>query len=173
MDDRRKGSTAVARTRVGQQEELVDTIKAAVSKAVAEREERAAEEEEREKHKKRSLLPAFFVVVLIGFIASALYAFFEMRAMSTPLEEELGIETSAVGVHLYSIAVRLEQFNQENGHYPASLRLAGLPDDESLEYTLVSPDTYRMKYDHQGVMVNYRSTQPPTTLLSGGARLEN
>lgn len=172
MDDRRRGSTAVVGTRTGRREELAATIKAAVAEAVSEKELRE-QEEARKKPGKRSLASAFLVVVLLGFAASGLYAYFEVRTMSVPLEEEMGLEAGAVGVHLYSMAVRLDAFRQENGHYPSTLDLAGIPADESLEYTLLSGGEYNLRYRHGDILRTYRSTHPPSTLLRPRADIRN
>jgi hypothetical protein len=172
MDDKRRSATAVAGARVNRQEELVSTIKAAVAEAVAEREERQLEELTAKPKKTQSAL-AFLIVVLLGFVGSGLYAYFEMKAMSVPLEEELGMENEAVGVHLYSVAIRLERFKQENGHYPASLSLVGVPADKSLEYTLVSADEFRLVYTDKNLTRTYSSTHPSTSLLSRGVDLRH
>jgi hypothetical protein len=172
MDDRRRNGTAVATTKTDPQEPLVDTIKAAVAEAVAKKEEQEAEEA-RARPGRKSSTTAFLTVILLAFIASGLYAFFEIRAMSIPLDEELGVEDDAVGVHLYSIGVRLDRYNRENGHYPASLDLVGVPADQSLEYTLARDNQYQMKYTSNGIIRIYRSQYPLTSLLSKGSNLEN
>jgi hypothetical protein len=172
MDNRKRSATAVARAKTAAPEDLADSIRAAVAEAVAEKEVREAEELAR-KPKPQSSTPVFFIVVLVAFIASALYAFLEIRSMSTPLEKELGVEADAAGVHLYSIAVRLEQFNKENHHYPSSLGLAGIPSDGSLDYTLLNNSSYRIEYKEDGVDRTYRSTQPPEILLGPRSHLQN
>jgi hypothetical protein len=172
MDDRRRSGTAVATTKTDPQEPFVATIKAAVAEAVAKKEERDAEEA-RAKPAKASSTTAFMVVILLAFIASGLYAFFEIRAMGVPLDEEMGVQTEAVGVHLYSIAMRLDRFYGENGHYPASLDLVGIPRDKALEYVLVSPERYQLKYTSRGISRIYKSEQPAAALLGSESPLDD
>lgn len=164
MDERRRGATATVGVKTDRQEQLVSTIKAAVAEAVADRDERELEEL-REASKKKSSISVFLLVVLLGFIASGVYCFFEIRAMSVPLDQEMGVEADAAGVHLYSIAMRLEQFKQENGHYPASLERMGLPLDEALQYNMISSTEYSMKYASDDIVLTYNSTQPASQLL--------
>jgi hypothetical protein len=164
MDEKRRGATATAGAVTDKQETLVGTIEAAVAEAVADQEERALRAAQKPA-KKRGSMSAFLIVVLLGFIASGLYSYFEIREMALPLDEELGVEADAVGLHLYSISTRLERFKAENGHYPASLGIIGLPADESLQYKMISDTEYRLEYSSDGVSRSFHSSQPPSQLL--------
>jgi hypothetical protein len=164
MSDRRRGATATAGAATEQQEILVGTIQEAVAEAVADREERALKAAEKPA-KGHSTASAFLLVVLLGFIASGFYSYFEIREMAMPLDEELGVEAEAVGVHLYSIAMRLEGFRAENGHYPASLERAGIPADAALKYKMVSDSEYSLAYSSDEITRTHSSSQPPSHLL--------
>jgi len=164
MDEKRRVATVTPARASGNQEALVDTIQAAVAEAVADQEERLVRTLQ-DPPKKRSSMSVFLLVVLLGFIGSSLYSFFEIREMALPLDEELGVEIEAAGVHLYSVAMRLESFKEENGHYPASLNKAGLPEDQTLTYRMISDTEYSMEYASDGVSRSYHSSQPPTRLL--------
>jgi hypothetical protein len=85
--------------------------------------------------------------------------------MSVPLDEAMGNEAEAAGVHLYSVAMRLEGFRQETGHYPASLDRIGIPLDGSLTYNLVSDTEYSIQYSSDDVVRTYHSSQPASKLL--------
>jgi hypothetical protein len=164
MDERRKSATATAGMTVRRQEALVNTIQAAVAEAVADHEERALIAAQ-SPAKKRASMSAFLLVVLVGFLASGLYSYFEIRKMGTPIDEELGMEVEAAGMHLYSVAMRLEQFKQENGHYPASLDRMGLPVDETLEYKMISDTEYSMTFTCDNITRSFHSGQPLSRLL--------
>lgn len=164
MDEKRRVATVTPARTSGGQETMVDTIQAAVAEAVADQEERLLKASQ-EPAKKRSAMSVFLLVVLLGFIGSSLYSFFEIREMALPLDEEFGVEAEAAGVHLYSVAVRLERFKEENGHYPASLDRAGLPEDQTLTYKMISDTEYSMEFASDGVSRAYHSSQPPTQLL--------
>jgi hypothetical protein len=172
MDEKRRGATATTEVKTDRQEQIACTIKAAVAQAVAKSEERELKEL-REASRKKPSISAFLLVVLLGFIASGIYCFFEMQAMSVPLDEEMGVEADAAGVHLYSIAVRLERFKQENGHYPASLDLMDLPPDEALQYSMISDGEYSIKYVSGHIVRTHYSTESASQLLRTGSGLEN
>jgi len=164
MIERRRGATATAGVGTDGQETLVDTIQEAVAEAVADREERALKAAEKPA-KKRGSSSAFLLVVLLGFVASCFYSYFEIREMAVPLDQELGVEAEAVGVHLYSVSVRLGRFMAENGHYPASLDRAGIVPDEATEYRLISDSEYSLVYSSDGITRTYNSNQAPSQLL--------
>ena len=164
MAGKRRGATATAGVTTGRQEVLVDTIHAAVAEAVADQEERALVVAQKPA-KRRALMSVFLLVVLLGFIASSFYSYFEIREMTLPLDEQLGIEADAAGVHLYSIAMRLERFSEQNGHYPASLDRMGLPADEALKYRMISDTEYSIEYASGGIARFFHSGQPPSQLL--------
>lgn len=164
MDEKRRSATATAGAVTDRQEVLVGTIQKAVAEAVADQEERALKAVEKPA-KKRGLMSAFLLVVLLGFIASSFYSYFEIREMALPLDEELGVEADAAGVHLYSVSMRLERFKAENGHYPASLDRMGLPADEALKYKMVSDTEYKLEYSSGGITRSFHSDQPPSRLL--------
>jgi hypothetical protein len=172
MDERPLGGTATAGVKRHRQEQLVKTIKAAVAEAVADKEERESEEL-RKAAKRKPSMSAFLVVVLLGFVASGLYCYFEIRAMSVPLDQEMGMEADAVGVHLYSVAMQLERFKQENGHYPDSLQRLGLPLEQALKYSLISDNEYSMQYVSEEVVRSYDSSQPESELLATTAILQH
>ena len=169
MHEKRRGGTATAGTRTQPRERIEDTIRAAVAEAVADREERETSESQRSA-KHSSWMSAFFVVVLLGFIASGLYCFFEIREMSVPLDEAMGTEAEAVDVHLYSVVMRLEDFKEEAGHYPVSLDRLGIPVEGNLKYNLVSGAEYHLQYVSDDVVRTYHSNQPASRLL--GADLD-
>ena len=164
MDEKRRGTTATIGVTTGRQEVLVNTIQAAVAEAVADQEERAQIAVQRPA-RKRAAMSVFFLVILLGFIASGLYSYFEIREMTVPLDEELGVEADAAGLHLYSVAMRLERFKQENGHYPVALDRMGLPADEALKYKMISDTEYSMEYISDNVSRSFHSSHPPSQLL--------
>jgi hypothetical protein len=163
MDEKRRGATATAGTTY-RRETLVGTIENAVAEAVADQEERALREAEKPV-KKRKSISAFLLVVLLGFVASSLYSYFEIREMAMPLDKELGVEVGAAGVHLYSVATRLERFKAQNGHYPVSLERMGLPEDNALVYSMISDTEYSLAYTWDGITRTFHSGQSPSQLL--------
>ena len=164
MDDKRRGATATAGVTTGRQEVLVDTIEAAVAEAVADQTERALVVAQKPA-KRRISMSVFLLVVLLGFIGSSFYSYFEIKEMTLPLDEELGVEADAAGLHLYSIAMRLERFSEENGHYPATLERMGLPADEALKYKMISDTEYSLEYASENVSRSFHSGHPPSQLL--------
>jgi hypothetical protein len=164
MNERRRAAMTTPGAPTEQQEVLVDSIQEAVAEAVADQEERASKARERPA-KKRSSTSTFLLVVLLGFVASGFYSYFEIRKMAVPLDEELGVEAEAVGVHLYSVSMRIDRFKGENGHYPASLDRAGIPADEALTYKMISDTEYSLTYSSEGITHTYHSNQPPSQLL--------
>ncbi len=164
MDGKRRGGTATAGVTTDRQEVLVDTIHAAVAEAVADQEERVQVATQKPAER-RNPMPIFLLIVLIGFIASSFYSYFEIREMTLPLDEQLGVEDHAAGVHLYSIAMRLERFSEENGHYPVSLDRVGLPEDEALKYRVISDTEYSIEYTSGGIARSFHSGQSPSQLL--------
>ena len=164
MDEKRRGTTATIGVTTGRQEVLVNTIQAAVAEAVADQEERAQIAVQRPA-RTRAAMSVFFLVNLQGFIDSGHYSYLEIREMTVPLDEELGVEADAAGLHLYSVAMRLERFKQENGHYPVALDRMGLPADEALKYKMISDTEYSMEYISDNVSRSFHSSHPPSQLL--------
>jgi hypothetical protein len=147
-------------------DELADTIREAVTQALAEREEQKAAED-RLKVSKTQGSSVLLAIVLVMFAGSCIYNLVEMRALSRPIDLTVEQRIEAVDAHLYTVRARIEAYCETQRRYPASLSVLDMPADANLTYALISSNEYALEYCIGDVVRSYNSKEPPDRLLAG------
>ncbi len=96
---------------------------------------------------------SLFLVILIILVGSIIYNYSQIRQFNKPkFSEEI---CQNLQVYISQISEKLENYYNENGHYPDNLQLFGIYDDD-LDYQ-VEEDAYQLKLNWDNYQISYQS----------------
>jgi len=146
----------------GKTDEISDDIKDQIRKAEEQitEEEKPTEEKGRRKRRGGFLL----IAVLVIFVVSCFYNYYEMRKLRSPIEISARKRIDDVNIHFYLVSLKIEQYKTEHGYYPGSLM--DEIGEEDLQYILHPDNSYELIYQLDDSVLTYSSKEDPGRLLS-------